>query len=536
MDFKASIDRLDESNWTKWKRQIKLLLVHNGVWDIVSGEEPEPSEDAEKRELAEFEKKDSLGQLILVSHMNDHHVHLTATCNTAFEIWSKLVSVYEQSSGQRVDRLMEKFFTSEMKADEDIVSYVSRMQKDFADLNEELLKHTQCSLPDILLMSRIMSKLPSTYFEFKSVWESVPMEQRSINMLIERLRLIEMRLPDKSEERSGGTALTGKTNVTCFRCKQPGHYKNQCPQKPKRKWRKPARGSRTSNESTSMATKFGSLFTGGWIIDSGATCHMTGQKDKMFNFKRFETPNIVTVANNSTLEGLGCGDVKVNLKFGSKIISSVVYVPNLACNLLSVSQLIRKGFNVKFSFNRCMITCSKGNLIASGSSHGGVYILDEKHGDKSFAVVAKECQELWHRRLCHLNHKSMLLLKKRMANGINYDEEEIKLCEACVKGKHKRNAFPKEGKRTNDLLELVHSDLCGPMSENSHSGFRYLLLFIDDASRMTFGYYLKHKSETFEKFKEFKAFAELQTGKKLKRLRSDNGTEYTNNNFQRFLQ
>jgi transposase InsO family protein len=78
--------------------------------------------------------------------------------------------------------------------------------------------------------------------------------------------------------------------------------------------------------------------------------------------------------------------------------------------------------------------------------------------------------------------------------------------------------------------------MCGPMSQVSFGGARYLVIFIDDYSRMTFGYLMKAKSEVFSKFQIFKAKVEKQTGKSIKILRSDNGKEYINKQFEDFLQ
>ena len=85
-------------------------------------------------------------------------------------------------------------------------------------------------------------------------------------------------------------------------------------------------------------------------------------------------------------------------------------------------------------------------------------------------------------------------------------------------------------------MELIHSDVCGPMSSTSLSGFEYYITFIDDFSRKTWIYFLKAKSEVFEKFKEFKALIENLSDKKIKTLRSDNGGEYTSKEFGAFLQ
>lgn len=92
---------------------------------------------------------------------------------------------------------MEQFFSCEKAVNYDIAARVTKLQKNFRELNDELKRLVHSKLPDLLVMSRIMSTFPNDYFEFKGVWESVPLVERTINKLIERLRLIEMRLPEK---------------------------------------------------------------------------------------------------------------------------------------------------------------------------------------------------------------------------------------------------------------------------------------------------------------------------------------------------
>ena len=108
------------------------------------------------------------------------------------------------------------------------------------------------------------------------------------------------------------------------------------------------------------------------------------------------------------------------------------------------------------------------------------------------------------------------------------------ICKGCAKGKNTKNPFPKSEIKTKGTLELIHSDVCGPMSSTSLSGLEYYITFIDDYSRKTWIYFLKAKSEVFEKFKEFKALIENLSDKRIKTLRSDNGGEYTSKEFEAF--
>jgi transposase InsO family protein len=124
-----------------------------------------------------------------------------------------------------------------------------------------------------------------------------------------------------------------------------------------------------------------------------------------------------------------------------------------------------------------------------------------------------------------------------MVDGMNLKEVPLhQICEGCVKGKHQRTSFPKDGAtRASQLLEIVHTDVCGPMKTTLHGGARYFLTFIDDFSRKTHVYLLKAKGEAFEKFKQYKALAENEIGHKIKVLRSDNGGEFVSKKFDAFL-
>ena len=109
-------------------------------------------------------------------------------------------------------------------------------------------------------------------------------------------------------------------------------------------------------------------------------------------------------------------------------------------------------------------------------------------------------------------------------------------CEPCVEGKHHRTIFPNSGgKQCDKVLGLVHSDVCGQIGTQSLSGAEYLLTFIDDKTRYTWIYVLKHKRQVFQTFLEWKALIEKSTGQTLKILRTDNEGEYTSAEFHNYL-
>lgn len=145
--------------------------------------------------------------------------------------------------------------------------------------------------------------------------------------------------------------------------------------------------------------------------------------------------------------------------------------------------------------------------------------------DAALSATNDNNLNLWHRRLGHMAVTNMHFMKNASNLKLN--------CEVCAEGKHSRSSFPVNGSRASELLEVVHSDVCGPMSTLSLGGNKYYVSFIDDYSRMTKVYMIKNKSQVYDCFVKFKTLVENQLNRKIKRIRSDNGGEYCNAKFQR---
>ena len=139
-------------------------------------------------------------------------------------------------------------------------------------------------------------------------------------------------------------------------------------------------------------------------------------------------------------------------------------------------------------------------------------------------IDAKRCKVdndsatyLWHCRLGHIGVKRMMKLH---ADGLleSLDYESFYTCELCLMGKMTKTPLFGVMERANDLLEIIHTDVCGPMSVEARGGYRYFVTSTDDLSRYEYIYLMKHKSETFEKFNEFQSGVENQCNKKIKFL------------------
>ena len=153
--------------------------------------------------------------------------------------------------------------------------------------------------------------------------------------------------------------------------------------------------------------------------------------------------------------------------------------------------------------------------------------------------------QLWHQRLNHLSLQPMLRLRREdLADGavdlpLASHVSQSKLpCDACAAGKsHRENVSRKAGRRATRCLELVHSDICGPIHTEAHSGVTGFLTFVDDFSRFVVVYPMQGKSgaEVLAHFTDYIAWAENVTGHRLTTIRTDGGGEFINNAADLFL-
>ena len=124
-----------------------------------------------------------------------------------------------------------------------------------------------------------------------------------------------------------------------------------------------------------------------------------------------------------------------------------------------------------------------------------------------------------------MHHPTLRLLRDMVTGIPKFNTEHSDGCRGCALGKYSKTTFPSSDSRVSTILDLVHSDLCGPMSFVSLKGFEYYVIFVDDLSRKTWIYFPESKElkEVLKWFQEFKALVENQTGKKIWVLRSNNG-------------
>lgn len=288
----------------------------------------------------------------------------------------------------------------------------------------------------------------------------------------------------------------------CFNCGELGHYANKCGQPAKAQKQHLLHIQSQEKQNTRNIQ---------WCVDSGATSHMCYKREMFSNF--VEHTEEIRFEADKHIMAKGKGDVETVIN-GKKIkFQDVLYSPELNMNFISVGRVVANDLIVVFDSTSAVVKSFDGEIILKAFKHNNLFLIEDQV-EQLYAAI--EIGELWHNRLGHLNYNSLCdMSKSEMVKGINLKEGVPSArCKTCMTCKIHVIPFPQESTtRSCDLLEVIHSDVCGPFRVTSFGGARYFVTFIDDFSRRVFVYFLKAKSEVFKTFKIYKQHVEKQTGR-----------------------
>lgn len=251
----------------------------------------------------------------------------------------------------------------------------------------------------------------------------------------------------------------------------------------------------------------------------------------------------VRLATDETAEIQGKGTVRLEVETpdGKKKkirLENTLCVPSLRTNFLSITKTVDTGHKVIFEKSHAEITNQQGESVMRARRRGGSYFLEPLM--ESTATASERNVDLmeWHERYGHLNEADLRkLISKGMAVGFPTKlPKEPLVCEICILGKQVRTPFPKSSEnKSENVLDRIHSDVCGPMRILSIGGAKYFVTFIDEKSRWVEVRFLKSKGDVKQEFLKFKANVETQQERKVKVLRTDNGLEYCGKEFTETL-
>lgn len=525
----VSIDKLTgRDNYSEWMFGMKALLELDDLWTVVEGTEVDEKKD-----------KKALSKIILsVDKLNYSHLK---TATKAKDAWQNLEKAFEDSGLTRKVGLLRALVTTKLEDCNSVEEYCDTIISTSHKLNAMNFK-----VDDEWVGTLLLAGLPEEYRPMIMGLESSGTQITGDSIKVKLLQDVKSSSDPKSAgsnaamytERGPGKKFT-RNKVKCFGCGKMGHYKSQC----RAGSSQGNQGDRKKSNNTAFLACLSSqqVNSDAWFLDSCASVHLTKNSDWLMNSNK--NSGKIKTASNSDMNIVSKGTVDISVKINgqNKVVPAheVMYAPEAAVNLLSISKIVQKGHKVIFDKSGARIIDMSNQVVATGFEQNGIYQLSTNNvckngGPSVYSCVSEHSSDLWHRRLGHLNRKGMQLLAS-MSSGLNKINISSEPCISCIEGKQSRKPFHCSMRKSSKILQLVHSDLCGPMEVASIGGCKYIFTLIDDFSRFIFTYFLSEKSQVVEVFQQFKQLVENQTDSKIKMLRTDNGTEYVNKKFKKVL-
>ncbi|KAF7835240.1 Retrovirus-related Pol polyprotein from transposon TNT 1-94 [Senna tora] len=147
------------------------------------------------------------------------------------------------------------------------------------------------------------------------------------------------------------------------------------------------------------------------------------------------------------------------------------------------------------------------------------------HFDVRCTRIDENSSMLWHRRLGHISRNRLdILIKQEILPNLDFSDFDY--CVDCIKGKFPAKTRGGKANRSENILDIIHTDISGPITPTTLGDYKYFITFIDDYSRFGWVDLLREKSDSLNAFQTFKAVVELKSGKSIKAIRSDRGGEY----------
>ncbi|KAK9065390.1 hypothetical protein SSX86_016773 [Deinandra increscens subsp. villosa] len=530
-----------------------------GVADALNGENNRP----------DYIEEDDWYDILAKAHsaiilcLGDKVLREVARETSAAGVWLKLDSLYMTKSLANRLYLKKKLYSLKMDPGMSVDDHSDEFNKIIIGL-----ENIDVTVEDEDQAILFLSSLPSNYEHFL---ETLMYGRESLSMEEVMAALNTRELKKKHEEKDDGAEglfargkgdqksaykkgnqrpkFKGKKVFKCFVCGSEKHFKRDCPEWKKRKgndYRNHNRRQGSNHgdheessegyESSDVLMVISDESKDGWVMDSGGSYHMTPHKEYFQDLKE-EDLGTVKLGDHRPCQVAGHGSVVLKLQNGSRFtLENVRYIPSLKRNLLSLGTLERDGFNVSLKEGKARVIKGSMIVLTGTRKQNNIYILNGNVEKSDVVLITEEGNKqalLWHKRLGHISSQGLIELNKKKVLG-NLVSCEVQFCEHCIMGKHKKVKFNQGKHTTKGILDYIHSDLWGPARTESMGGARYFLSLIDDYSRRVWVFMLKHKNEAFARFKEWRILVENQTERKIKKLRTDNGLEFCNSEFNDF--
>ena len=521
-----------------WQQKVTMYLSTKDLEIYIE----EPLKDGSSKEIQRADKK---AKSIICTCLSDQLLSSVINEPSAFATWTKIQDTFQKKSRATRTRIVKDFWNL-TKGDSPMATYVSNIEA----LSQKL-RSAGKTLDDDDLIDKLLSGLPEQFDPVVIKLNDKPKLQEVISELINYEAQLLYR------HREGNAAWEQALNVRAslhakrYNCKHHhsnSHSDEECwsqhPElRPKRQnnSKQDITHSRYNTTASHVACSASVHCTAksAWVIDSGCSTHLCNSRNMLYDIKKQDSTRLsVSMANSDPLEIKSEG--RYSLIIGTRAYQlNVSYVPGLAFNLLSVSELVSSGLRISFQNDTCLIF-DGANLITSIKKNAqNLFILKSQDQiPRSLLVAPRQKQtQLWHQRLGHLNIKDLSRLVSDPQYGIETPISKGISCDGCQLGKMTKGAVPNSrSHNTTRPLNIIHSDIAGPFPVDStpHS-FRYFISFLDQHTRYAVIYPMRRKSDAYDKTRHFINFANnwfKDRGYTIQQIQTDNGSEYLSSRCQ----
>lgn len=553
------LTKLDGTNYSMWKFGVMFVLQAKELTGFVLGTVDEPDKETKLEDWKTWIKRSSQAAVILLSSVEKNLHPNLINCSTPQEIWDKIKVLYGDTTIDAKQNAWEQFYAFKMTDSETVALQIEKLESICKKLEDSGEKPSETAV-----VSKLLSSLPPKFSVFRIAWDCTPEAERKKVNLIARLIKEDKRLAGNEENVTALAFQVQKTTLgnrpkkgqrkhniqelkkrtKCALCKEKGHWVRECPKKNEVSEGASAYISDVTATFSSTCEEDSEV----WIADSGASMHMTFKQEYFTHLEAPAEEYLVKVADDKILQASGIGTIIIQEKLLGRLqereLRNVLFVPELKRNLFSIGTISDNNFSFHAYKEKCEIRGCDGKLSSVGVRYKNLYrmLFEVKVPVNCNLAQVKGCSQsdklkLWHERMAHVNIRAVKNTCKQLGVGEpGLKAEKDFFCEACLTGKQSRKHHASIKSEMNYKPgEKIHTDVCGPVNIESPRGSKYFLLFKDECTSFRKVYFLRHKSEVFEKFREFNAFVLTQLNTKIKVLKSDNGTEYTSRDFEKYL-